>query len=105
MASACYPPRMRRVWIPLALLAAAGCGPDYYCSEFDDATGRPVVFCSNPRAEPVCDLPGDEARFEEDPEMGLVLVGAERAECSSEREVVCPMGTVGDPYCIIDPEL
>ena len=95
---------MRRAWIPLVLLAAAGCGPDYYCSEFDDVTGRPVVFCDNPRAEPVCDLPGDEARFEEG-DMGLTLVGAERATCNTDREVVCPMGTVDPPYCIIDPEL
>jgi hypothetical protein len=84
---------------------ALGCGSGApYCSEFLDATGRPIVYCPDGRQDPVCDYPGETAHFEEG-EMGITLVGGERAGCNTEFEVVCPLGTVGEPYCITDPEL
>jgi hypothetical protein len=95
---------MRFRLLSLALFAAA-CGSDApYCSEFIDISGRPTVYCPNARQDPVCDLEGDHARFVEGP-MGLELVGAERATCNVEEVVICPPGTVGEPYCITDPEL
>lgn len=91
--------------LALPLLASlAGCGPDYYCSDFDDATGRAVAFCDDPRQSPVCNLPGEEARFEEGTR-GTELTGAEYATCDEAREVVCPFGTVEPPFCITEPEL
>jgi hypothetical protein len=93
---------MRRV---LFVLVLAGCGgSDPYCSEFVDITGRPAAFCPDSRQDPVCDYAGQRAHFEER-DMALELVGGERATCTVELEVVCPMGTVGEPYCITDPEL
>lgn len=85
------------------LLPACG-SSDPYCSDFVDETGRAVVFCPGPRDEPVCDEPGDEARFEMS-ELGFRLVGGQRASCDDEDVVVCPMGTLEPPYCITDPEL
>jgi hypothetical protein len=88
----------------LALLVL-GCGSsDPYCSEFVDATGRAAAYCPNPRDEPVCDLPGERAHFEETP-MGILLMGGRRATCDGEFEIVCPLDTVGEAYCIesLDP--
>ncbi len=62
------------------------------------------MYCENPREEAVCDEPGMEARFESGA-MGLRLVGGQRALCDANDVVVCPPGTVGVPYCILDPEL
>ncbi len=89
--------------LPLFLFFACG-GNEPYCSEFVDATGLAAAYCPGPRDEPVCDYPGERAHFEEGP-MGISLVGGARASCNREDEVVCPTGTVGDPYCITDPEL
>ncbi|MFK7985442.1 MAG: hypothetical protein AB8I08_05385 [Sandaracinaceae bacterium] len=83
----------------------SGCDNGPYCGEFEDMAGRRVAFCPNPRQDPVCDLPGEEARFEEGPGGGLTLVGGERGSCNAEGIVVCPMGTIGEPYCITDPQL
>lgn len=94
---------MQRLWIAIAL-TVLGCSNAPYCGEFVDATGRPVVYCPGPRDEPVCDFPDDQARFEVGLR-GYTLVGGLRASCNSEREVVCPAGTVGEAYCILDPEL
>ena len=79
-----------------AALAAArrGCdviGIDYVPSLLERARERAVSE-------------GVQARFEEG-EMGIRLVGGERAGCNTEFEVVCPLGTVGEPRCITDPEL
>ena len=96
---------MTRLLPALALTLAVGCadgGP--YCGLPADATGRLVAYCGNPRQEPVCDMPGMEAHFEEGP-AGIILVGAERAGCSSDDVITCPAGTTGEAYCITDPEL
>lgn len=87
------------------LLGGLGCGSnDPYCGEFDDSTGRAIAYCPNPRQDPVCDEPGDEAHFEEGT-AGWMLVGGAYARCDEDREVACPTDTVGEPYCITDPEL
>ena len=92
-------------WLPLLLFVASwGCQPSPYCGLPADATGRLVAYCDNPRREPVCDLPEMMAHFE-DSGRGLVLVGGERARCDATDEVACPPRTVGEPYCITDPEL
>jgi len=89
----------------LVFLFCWGCADGApYCGLPEDATGRLVAYCDNPRAEPVCDLPGEEAHFEMEA-MGLRLVGGLRAGCSTDDVIVCPMGTVGESYCITDPEL
>ena len=69
-------------------------------------TGRPVAYCDDERSDPVCDLPGEEARFEDMGAFGWVLVGGVRATCSLEEgEPTCPMGAEGSPYCLPDPGL
>lgn len=97
---------MQRMWIAAAaFFGALACGGNEpYCSEFVDITGRAAAYCPGPRDEPVCDLEGERGRFEEG-SMGLTLVGAVRATCNAEREVVCAAATSGEPYCITDPEL
>ena len=95
---------MRRLLV-LSFLLATGCADGSpYCALPEDATGRLVAYCGNPRQEPVCDRPGMEAHYEESG-TGLHLVGGERAGCSIEDAITCPLGTVGEPYCITDPEL
>ncbi|HHH28555.1 MAG TPA: hypothetical protein ENK57_09440 [Polyangiaceae bacterium] len=88
----------------LALAASAGCAPPPYCGLPADATGRLVAYCDSPRDQPVCDEPDAEAHFEEGAR-GIQLVGGRVASCSSDDELVCPPGTVGEPYCITDPQL
>lgn len=89
----------------LLALGAAGCGSnDPYCGEFVDITGRAAVYCPGVRDDPVCDLEGQRAHFEET-SSGLRLVGGARPTCNAQFEVVCPDGTVGEAYCITDPEL
>ncbi|MBX3276201.1 MAG: hypothetical protein KF729_38465 [Sandaracinaceae bacterium] len=82
----------------------AGCRPSLFCGQPRDATGRLVPLCENQREEPVCDEPGSMARYEEGLS-GLVLVGGQRALCDGDDVVICPAGTVGEPYCLLDPEL
>jgi hypothetical protein len=92
-------------WSSVALaIGLVGCSDAPYCSEFVDMTGRSVAFCPSPRADPVCDRPGEEAHFEMSAG-GFMLVGGDYARCSVEEVVTCPMGTVGVPYCVTDPEL
>ena len=89
----------------VAILCALGCGSgEPYCGLPEDATGRLIAYCGSPREEPVCNEPGQEAHFEMGGS-GLVLVGGQRASCSSDDEVVCPTGTIGEAFCITDPEL
>lgn len=96
---------MRGLWIALGVgFVLAACSDAPFCGAINDATGRPVVFCPGPRDEPVCDFEDDRARFELG-RNGYALVGGARASCSTERRVVCPPGTVGEPYCLLDPEL
>lgn len=93
---------MRRLALVLLASGCAASGP--YCGLPADATGRLIPYCGNPRQEPVCNLPGMEAHYEMG-SSGLVLVGAERAACDADDEIVCPAGTVGEAFCITDPEL
>jgi len=95
---------MRRALLVLVALAAFGCDNGPYCGQPADVTGRLIPYCDDPRQEPVCDEPGMEAHYE-DTAMGVRLVGGRRAICDIEDEIVCPMGTVGEAYCITDPEL
>ncbi|MCB9592545.1 MAG: hypothetical protein H6719_07425 [Sandaracinaceae bacterium] len=95
---------MRRLWW-LGALALVGCGSaDPYCGLPADATGRLIAYCGSPREEPVCNEPGQEAHYEMGA-TGLVLVGGQRASCGIDDEIVCPVGTVGEAFCITDPEL
>jgi len=96
-------PAMRPL-LAIACLLAAGCADTPYCGLPEDATGRLIAYCDNPRAEPVCDLPGEEAHYEMGA-LGLRLVGGLRAACGIDDEIACPMGSVGEAYCITDPEL
>ena len=97
-------------WLALAAVLAAclsllGCGDGSpYCGLPADITDRLAVYCDDPRSDPVCDYPGETAGFE-DTASGLRLVGGEFAACNFDDEVECPPGTVGEPYCIVDPEL
>jgi len=96
-------PRLR--WLlPLIVLAGVGCANGPTCGLPLDATGRLVVYCDNPRDEGVCDEPGQQAHYESGA-MGVQLVGGQRASCDVNDVVVCPAGTVGEAYCITDPEL
>lgn len=95
---------MRRL-LPLAFLLSLGCADGApFCGLPLDATGRLVPYCDNPRDEPVCDLPGMEAHYEMGA-MGLLLVGGARASCNMDDEIACPLGTVGEAFCLRDPEL
>ena len=94
-----------RILLPVLLaLAALGCAQvDPYCSVIIDATGAPVAFCREAREAPICDLPGEIARYEESA-TGFVLVGGAPARCSAaSNEVECPDGNA--PRCIPDPGL
>lgn len=95
-----------RLWIGIALaLVAVGCGGNEpYCGDYVDITGRAAAYCPGPRDDPVCDLPGERAHYE-DGTMGLHLAGGMRASCNADFEIQCPTGTVGPAYCITDPEL
>lgn len=93
------------LWLALPAIIAAGCGNDPYCGLPLDATGREVVYCPGVRDVAVCDLEGQRAHYEESSRGRYELVGASRATCTADSEVVCPAGTVGSPYCITDPEL
>lgn len=95
--------------VPAALAAACvvvalGCGggPDPYCSEYDDMTGRGVALCRDLSARPVCDAPGDTARFERDASGNLRLVGGDPATCDEARAVVCADPDVL-PRCVVEP--
>jgi len=91
--------------ILLGALMCIGCGTgNPSCGLPADATGRLIVYCDDPRQEGVCDEMGMEAHYESGA-MGVQLVGGQRASCDADDQIVCPMGTVGDPYCITDPEL
>lgn len=85
-------------------LALAGCGSevDPYCSEVDDPSGRAVALCRDGHEQPVCDEPGETARFERDSAGVSRLVGGTMALCDESREVVCADRTTA-PRCI--PEL
>ena len=97
-------PRMRRFFL-LGVLTCLGCGTgEPTCGLPVDATGRLVVYCDNPRENAVCDEPGMEARYESGA-MGFRLVGGRLASCDASDEVICPVGTEGPPYCVLDPEL
>ncbi|MGE0788600.1 MAG: hypothetical protein AB7S26_23215 [Sandaracinaceae bacterium] len=87
----------------LALSVFAGCASGPTCSDSRDATGRPITLCGA-RQVAVCDLEGDEARFEDDG-TGYQLVGGVNARCSFEFQIECGPGGVGEAYCITDPEL
>lgn len=97
-------PMARRLSFLLVLLVAGCADAGPYCGLPEDATGRLVPYCGNARAEPVCDFPGEEAHYEMGA-TGLVLVGGARASCDSNDEIACPMGTVGEAFCLTDPEL
>jgi len=84
------------------VLAACAPGPDPYCSDYDDATGRGVALCRAVDEQPVCDDEGDAARFERDADSVVRLVGGRAAICDDARQVVC-RDDVGTPYCL--PEL
>ncbi len=92
--------------VSVLALVLLGCGSsDPYCSDFVDATGRAAAYCPSPRDEPVCDLPGERAHFQTGAMGGVVLSGGLRASCDADFQVICPPGTVGEPYCItsLDP--
>ena len=98
--------RLRRLGLGCAiagLLGMAACSSGATCSDILDSSGRPIVLCPA-RHVAVCNLPGEEARFENEG-AGLQLIGGLPAGCSTDFEVVCPSGTEGDPFCIVDPEL
>ncbi len=89
----------------LFALALSACGPaEPYCGLPLDITMRQTVYCPDSNEDPVCDLPGDEARYE-DTASGLRLTGGMPAVCDADDAVTCPGGTVGPPRCIRDPEL
>ena len=91
----------------LVLAMAPGCAPaGPHCSAVIDITGRFVAACGNPRADPICDETGETGRYENTPTMGIQLVGAVVINtCTLNDEVVCPTGTEGEPYCLVDPRL
>lgn len=95
---------MRALGVVACVLALAACGEeiDPYCSEVDDPTGRGVALCRDGLEQPVCDAPGETARFERDPAGVARLVGGEMAFCDDSRQVVCADRAVA-PRCI--PEL
>ncbi len=91
--------------LALAFVLSLGCSDGSpYCGLPEDLTGRLVVYCDSPRDEAVCDLPGEEAHYEMGA-TGLYLAGGLRAGCDIDDEISCPLGTVGEAYCITDPEL
>lgn len=98
------PSDMPRRLLLIALLVPGCADGAPYCGLPEDATGRLVAYCGNPRQEPVCDYPGMDAHYE-DGASGLVLIGGARASCDAEDEIACPTGTEGPAYCLTDPEL
>lgn len=91
---------MRRALFVLLL----GCSNDPLCSEWVDATGYPAAYCPSMDQTPVCDAPGEEARFEESGGE-VVLIGGDDAQCTMSFELECPPGTTGEPYCLTVPRL
>lgn len=82
-----------------------GCAQENpYCALPADATSRLTPYCRGIHDVALCDLPGEVAHFEETG-VGLRLVGGVHATCDAADEIVCPPGSVGEPYCVRDPEL
>ncbi len=96
---------MRRFVVLLALAAPACGGNDPYCGLPLDVTGREVIYCPGVHDTPVCDLEGMHTHFEVSATGRRELVGGVHATCDEEGEVTCPAGTMGEAYCITDPEL
>lgn len=91
--------------LALALvLGFLGCAspPPYQCSSPIDSSGRGLALCHESNDTPVCDAPGDTARYEANAMGMTVLVGGTTAVCDTDDQVVCPDRTVV-PHCIFDP--
>lgn len=103
--------RPRAQALPIAIvLALAGCssptGP--YCAQIvgDDGgivPGAGTALCRDLHEQPVCDAPGDTARFERDGLGRTQLVGGSYAICDMDLTVVCADRSVG-PRCIRELE-
>ena len=91
--------RARSRLVCALVLAACESEIDPYCSEVDDPSGRGVALCRDGHEQPVCDDPGETARFERDAAGVSRLVGGEMARCDESRQVVCADRTTS-PRCI-----
>ena len=92
----------------LLLCVASACsaptGP--YCAQHVDddgglIAGEGTALCRELREQPVCDTPGETARFERDG-LGTRLVGGTYALCDDALHVVCPDRAVA-PRCLAPP--
>ena len=90
--------------LALGLVALEACAspPPYACSSPIDPSGRGLALCHDPMQTPVCDAPGDMARYEETTLGSTRLVGGTTASCDSSNQVVCNDRTVL-PHCITRP--
>jgi hypothetical protein len=93
---------MRSVVFGLLLLAGCAAPPPYTCSTPIEMSGRGLALCRDPMQTPVCDAPGDMARYEMATMAGYVLHGGTIASCDSSNQVVCADRTVL-PHCIVHP--
>ena len=93
---------MRSVVLGLVVLAGCASPPPYTCSAPIDMSGHGLALCHDARSTPVCDAPGDMARYEMTTMSGYVLRGGTTASCDSSNQVVCADRTVL-PHCIVQP--
>lgn len=93
---------MRTVVLAAVLLGACAAPPPYLCSTPIDASGRGLALCREGTQTPVCDAPGDHARYETNLMGGYTLQGGTTANCDTSNQVVCSDRTVL-PHCITEP--
>lgn len=91
---------------PLALsialcLAACAAPPPLGCTSAIDGSGRGIPICNASNEIPVCDLPGQMARFTTTTTASLE--GGTLALCDSSNQIVCSDRTVL-PHCLTRPE-